>query len=1011
MRISSFLTCVGIATSLGIQWVSWAAAQPDNRQGDRPYGINKRVPWSTSRVKGSPEPPAPYRTEPAFPKLKFAEPLDMEVAPGSDRLFVVERYGKIFSFPNDPKTEQAELFLDLGKVIYGLSLHPQFQKNGYCYITYIIDPKEELPLGTRVSRFRVSRDNPWRCDPDTEQVLIEWPSGGHNGGCLQFGPDGYLYIATGDSSGIADEYQTGQDMGVLAGKILRIDVDHHDEGKAYAIPKDNPFVGVEGARPEIWAYGLRQPWKMSFDRRTGELWTGNVGQDLWEQIYRIERGGNYGWSVMEGSHPFRPERKRGPSSILMPIIEHSHADFRSITGGFVYRGSRLKELVGAYIYGDYDTGRIWTFRYDGKQVSEHRELYDSNLRLVGFAQDKAGELLLVDHMGGGIHRISPNPAAGSKVDFPRKLSDTGLFASVKDHRPAAGLIPYSIIAPAWSDGAHKDWYLALPGESQIEFEAIEFPQPAPGAPRGWKFPDGAVVVETISLEMERGKPASRRRLETRILHNERLTGTEEVGDQYWRGYTFVWNDEQTDAVLLDAPQGQDRTYTIRDPAAPDGKRRQTWHFPSRAECTTSHNMAAKYTLGVTTLQMNKDHDYGGVVDNQLRTLEHIGIFTKPLPSPPEELPRLANYRDSKQDLDRRGRSYLHANCSYCHRKWGGGNAEFQFLYTLDLEDTKTLVRPAQGTFYIPDAQVLAPGDPYRSVLFYRMANLGPGRMPRMGSVEVDEQGLRVMHDWIAQLSPAVAKEAKPSATTTAGGQPADAARAEATAALKTLRADSTAAEDRSKAIDRLLASTTGALRLVRAIDEGAVRESVRNEVIARATQHSESHVRDLFERFLPAEQRTKRLGSVIKPEEILSLFGDIERGRKFFFEAAGVQCRNCHRIQGQGGEVGPDLSEIGKKLNRAQILESILLPSKDIDPKYLMYLVETKAGLIYTGVLVEKTETEVSLRDAQNKLLRLSAADIERMAPQQQSIMPELLLRDMTAPQVADLTEFLSSLK
>src|SRR5439155_17210871 len=277
--------------------------------------------------------------------------------------------------------------------------HPQFAKNGLVYVTYVIDNEKELPAGTRVSRFHVLPGDSPRCDPKSEQIIIEWPCGGHNGGCLKFGPDGYLYIATGDSSGIADQYQTGQDLSTLAGKILRIDVDHPsgDRGRSsasrpYSVPKDNPFVGVPGARPEIWAYGLRQPWKITFDRATGDLWTGNVGQDLWEQMYRIERGGNYGWSVLEGSHPFRPERERGPTPILMPVVEHDHANFRSITGGIVYHGKRLKGLAGAYVYGDYDTGRVWTFRYDRekKAVTDHRELVKSNLRLVGFAEDAAG---------------------------------------------------------------------------------------------------------------------------------------------------------------------------------------------------------------------------------------------------------------------------------------------------------------------------------------------------------------------------------------------------------------------------------------------------------------------------------------------------------------------------------------------------------------------------------------------------------------------------------------------
>ncbi|MEO8496550.1 MAG: PQQ-dependent sugar dehydrogenase, partial [Planctomycetota bacterium] len=323
---------------------AWLAAAEN-----RPFDLHNRIPWTNSRIKGSPDPPPPYRTSVAFPNLKFAEPLEMTSAPGTDRLFVVERYGKVRSFPDQRDVRQADVLLDLGKdkPIYGLAFHPQFASNGYFYVTYLVDPATETPRGTRVSRFQVRRDDRFAADPASEQIIFEWPSGGHNGGCLEFGPDGYLYIGTGDSSGIADQLLNGQDITNVSGAILRIDVDKTEPSHAYVIPPDNPFVGYDAARAEIWAYGLRQPWKFSFDRATGDLWTGNVGQDLWEQIFLIERGGNYGWSVMEGSHPFRPERPRGPSPFVPPIVEHDHAEFRSITGGFVYHGSRLPELKGA----------------------------------------------------------------------------------------------------------------------------------------------------------------------------------------------------------------------------------------------------------------------------------------------------------------------------------------------------------------------------------------------------------------------------------------------------------------------------------------------------------------------------------------------------------------------------------------------------------------------------------------------------------------------------------------
>jgi uncharacterized repeat protein (TIGR03806 family) len=977
------------------------------------FGLDRRVPWTTSRVRGSPIPPSPYKTELAFPKLKFDESLDITSVAGCPRIFVVERYGRIYSFPNDPATEKPDLLLDLNALLgrtkpktlaaYGFAPHPQFAQNGFVYVTYVIDLEKELPKGSRVSRFRASGDPP-RCDPKSEQIIIEWPCGGHNGGCLKFGPNGCLYIGTGDSSGIADQYLTGQDLGSLAGKILRIDVDHADGVKAYGIPKDNPFIDRKGARPEIWAYGLRQPWKMSFDRTTGDFWVGNVGQDLWEQIYLIERGGNYGWSILEGSHPFRPERPRGPTAILMPIVEHDHANFRSITGGFVYHGQRLKELQGAYIYGDYDTGRIWMFRYDHtkKAVTDHRELYGSRLRLVGFGEDPDGELYLLDHVAGRISKLVPNPARNTVDQFPRRLSDTGLFASTRDHRPAPGVLPYSVIAPQWCDGATKEHFLALPGQSQMQFETVTYPQPAPGASPGWKFPDGGVLAETLSLEMDRAQPGSRRRLETRILHHQRLTGNEEVGDQYWQGYTYVWNDDQTDAVLLEDPQGADRTFTIRDPKAPGGQTQVTWHFPSRTECTVCHNMSAKYALGMQTLQVNKDHDYGGVMANQLNTFDHIGLFTRRLPAAPDALPRLVDYRDETQDLNLRARAYLHANCAHCHRKWGGGNAEFQLLAMLDLADTGIVgTRPGQGTFNITNARLLAPADPYRSVLFYRMSTAGLGRMPRLGSSVVDEAGVRLIHDWIRNLPGA--------------GVVADTSSlvgAKIGAAVGGLRSAAGASNDEIHGrVDPLLTSTSSALRLAHALANESFPAAVRDAAIARAVRSETVEIRDLFERFLPEERRVKRLGNIVRPEQILALAGDAERGRKLFFDAPGVQCKTCHRIGGKGTEVGPDLDQIGKKYDPAQILDNILYPSKQIDEKYLTYLVETKQGQVFTGLLMSKDAGKVVLKDATNKRIEVPAGDIEVMAAQQKSLMPELLLRDLTAEQVADLTAFLSSLK
>lgn len=730
-----------------------SAAPNGTSKGRRPYGLEKRILWTTSKIDGTPDPPDPYRTEIAFPKLKFFEPLELRHIPGTNRLAVAERKGKLFSFANQRDVSTPELLVDLGRTVYGFAFHPRFAENGYLYVVSVLDPNNPAPHGTRLSRLTVTERDPPRADPKSETILMEWPSGGHNGGCLEFGSDGYLYLVTGDGSGIADQLETGQDTSDLLASLLRIDVDHPEPGRAYGIPKDNPFVGKPGSRPEIWAYGLRQAWKFSFDAKNGDLWAGEVGQDLWEMVYRIQKGGNYGWSVQEGLHPFRPQRKLGPTPILRPVVEHSHTEFRSLTGGYVYHGRRLPELAGRYVYGDYDTGRIWCFRYRDGRPTEHRELADTQLRIVAWGVDAENELYLVDFIGGAIHRLVPNPPVPTDAPkFPRRLSETGLFASTPEHQPMPGLIPYSVNSELWSDGATKERFLALPGNGKIEYDAVTYPQPAPGAPPGWRFPDGTVLVKTFFLDTEVGNPASRRRLETRLLHYEHVPGNEEVGADIWHGYTYVWNDEQTDAELLEA-KGRDRTFTIADAQAPGGRREQTWHFPSRAECTLCHTLPAKFALGVNTLQMNRDHDYGGVIANQLSTFDHLGLFTAPLPKPPEVLPKLPDYKDPQVSLDQRARAYLHSNCAHCHSKWGGGNAEFQLLATLPLNETGTIdTRPGQGTFGLDDPRILVPGQPNRSMVHHRMTKTGLGRMPHVASSVVDRAAVELIGKWIEGLS-------------------------------------------------------------------------------------------------------------------------------------------------------------------------------------------------------------------------------------------------------------------
>jgi uncharacterized repeat protein (TIGR03806 family) len=447
----------------------------------------------------------------------------------------------------------------------------------------------------------------------------------------------------------------------------------------------------------------------------------------------VRKGANYGWSVLEGSHPFYLNRKAGPTPFSKPIAEHPHSEFRSLTGGVVYRGSKLPGLRGAYVYGDFSTGKIWGIRHRAGKVVWHKELASTTLQVTGFGLDTKGELLIADH-GGSYYRLEETPKGIARRRFPTKLSETGLFFSVKEHKPQPALVPYSVNAPLWSDGAAKERFLALPGLSKIDRTQT----------RGWNFPDGSVLVKTFSLDLGKGKTASRQRVETRLL-------TRQEGQ--WVGYSYAWNEEQTDAELV-AAAGLDRPYTVRDPQAPGGSRKQTWRYPSRTECMVCHSRAANFVLGMSTLQMNKDHDYGGVVASQMRTLEHLGLFTRPLPNPPEKLPRLADPGDRGASLEKRARSYLHANCAQCHVEAGGGNAMMQLEFTTPRAKMQTVgVSPHHHTFGVPGAKLIDPGHPERSLLYLRVARRGEGQMPPLATSQVDREAARLLHDWIKQMKP------------------------------------------------------------------------------------------------------------------------------------------------------------------------------------------------------------------------------------------------------------------
>jgi len=347
------------------------------------------------------ETPPQYTVKVAFPNVQFKDPVGIyNAGDQSNRLFVVEQAGVIKVFENNESVNAANIFLNISNRVtsggelglLGLAFPPKFNESGFFYVYYTTDN----PLRSVVSRFSVSQTDKNQADINSEKVLlqVEQPFPNHNGGQISFGPDGYLYIGLGDGGGAGDPSGNGQNRSTLLGKILRIDVNSASGSLNYSIPRDNPFVGNnQGFREEIYAYGLRNPWRFSFDSVTGRLWVGDVGQERIEEIDIVKSGGNYGWDIMEGSLCYSPPSGCNQTGLALPIWEYNHAIGYSVTGGFVYRGAAFPELVGAYVYGDYGSGRIWALRYDGMN-STNSELAATGVHITSFGLDQKGELYL-----------------------------------------------------------------------------------------------------------------------------------------------------------------------------------------------------------------------------------------------------------------------------------------------------------------------------------------------------------------------------------------------------------------------------------------------------------------------------------------------------------------------------------------------------------------------------------------------------------------------------------------
>lgn len=902
-----------------------------------------RTPWTTSRVTGSPEPPPPYHVERVFPQLEFDNPVELMPLAQTGKMMILEVSGKLYTFDDDPTCDRVDLAIDLQPLIedfrraYGFAIHPDFVRNRQIFVAYAGDPVAR-PDGSRLSRFIVSDTEPFRVDSASEEVLLTWPSGGHNGCAIRFDSSGYLYFSTGDGARPfpPDEYDVSQDLSDLRSSICRIDVDRRDPGLAYAIPQDNPFLSIDGARPEIWAYGFRNPWRFTIAPGTDQIYCGDVGWELWELIFDVKRGGNYGWSLFEGPQPIRSDIAPGPTPVTKPIVAYPHALGQSVTGGHVYRGTAHPELRGAYLYGDYVTGLLWGLRHEEERVTWNPVLAETGLAIITFAETIDHEVLIVGY-DGGIYRLASREASEETPEFPRSLSETGLFESMTDMKPATGVVSYKPTVTAWEDGAESDFVLGLPGLEPISISQRQ---------RAWRFPEGTVFAKTISRDAKK--------LETQLLHFDGIN---------WHPYSYQWNQDQSDAVLVDQA-GTTMVYHAQNELGKD--KQSSWTIHNRTQCRVCHSRQNGGAVGFSLENLS---------ETQIRQFIQEGILDRAAPDA-WNISSMVDPHDSEADLQSRARSYLAANCAHCHRRGGGGTVPMDLAYTSTIEELNAIdVLPTQGAFGIEDARVIDPGDPTRSTLFYRMATNGAGHMPKVWTRDNDREGLILLHDWIASLGKGDALK-EPVKESSEGTETTVAALRRFTELLKLNPRDPNLvieARQRSLAGDPITVS--------------------------------------LFDRFLPPEERRKRLGDDIDRDRILALVGQAGRGRARFFGDASQQCILCHRLQGQGRDVGPDLDGIGAKRTPAELLESVLLPSKLVDPKYTTHLILVDDGTLVSGLKIEDTQNDLLIRSADGKDHRISKASIESHRLQSESLMPAGLAAEMTAEELADLLAFLSSLK
>lgn len=714
-----------------------------------------------------------YTFENAFPTLAFTSPIAIVSPPGeTNRLFVVEQAGRIRVIPN-LANPTLETFLELRtntvtggeQGMLGLAFHPGYATNGRFFVFRTVTSTTRGATNRphqRISEFRVSPGNANRTD-NFEKILLQQAddANNHNGGELVFGPDGYLYASLGDEGGANDNYLNSQkpDRDFFSA-ILRLDVDHrpgslppnpHPANEsypgAYSVPADNPYHGLTRflgrtldptrVRTEFHSIGWRNPWRMSFDRETGELWVGDVGQDTRESVFVTRLGANHGWGYREGdgNGPFTAPAGFTTNPVnqyVAPVYVYSHGSGPmqgdSITGGLVYRGSRMSQLVGAYVFADYVRGNVWALRRVAGGAPQVERIAGQN-SLSAFGTDpRNGDVLAAHHTGSRLVRLRYN-ATFVGTPIPPTLVDTGAFRDVANLIPHPAFVPYQVNLPFWSDNAHKSRWFLPAGDSRIGF--------SPDQP--WVTAPGTVWMKHFEMEMIPGDPASSRRLETRFL-------VRNGGGVY--GVTYRWTSAQNAVLVPDA--GEDELLTL---GSGEAIRTQLWRYPSRAECLACHTAAAGGSLSFNTPQI---HRAGADGLHQIAALAAAGYFS----NAPVSNIALPSYRpigtegdpDLPTSVESRARAYLSVNCAPCHQPGGPGPARWDARTTTPLDLAGILNGPLNDNRGDESNRVLVPGDPARSVLLRRLRVRGIGQMPPIASDIADTNGVALIESWILSLS-------------------------------------------------------------------------------------------------------------------------------------------------------------------------------------------------------------------------------------------------------------------